>query len=59
MQNDRPHIIVNVAMTVDGKLDTIERKGAPISSRIDRQRVDQLRASVDAVMVGGRTLIHP
>jgi 2,5-diamino-6-(ribosylamino)-4(3H)-pyrimidinone 5'-phosphate reductase len=57
MQNDRPHIIVNVAMTVDGKLDTIERKGAPISSRIDRQRVDQLRASVDAVMVGGRTLI--
>jgi 2,5-diamino-6-(ribosylamino)-4(3H)-pyrimidinone 5'-phosphate reductase len=52
----RPYVLVNVAASVDGKIDTGERRGAPISSEADRQRVDMLRASVDAVMVGGRTL---
>lgn len=55
--NSRPHVIVNVAMTIDGKLDTIERKGVTISSREDKQRVDELRASVDAILVGGKTLL--
>ena len=55
--NSRPHVIVNVAMTIDGKLDTIERKGATISSGADKQRVDELRASVDAILVGGKTLL--
>ena len=49
-------MLINVAMTLDGKIDTIERRGAAISSERDRERVDHLRASVDAVMVGGRTL---
>ena len=52
----RPYVVLNVAATVDGKIDTRERRGAAISSDSDRQRVDELRASVDAVMVGGRTL---
>jgi 2,5-diamino-6-(ribosylamino)-4(3H)-pyrimidinone 5'-phosphate reductase len=52
----RPYVVLNVAATVDGKIDTRERQGAAISSARDRQRVDELRASVDAVMVGGRTL---
>ncbi len=51
-----PYVIINVAATADGKIDTVERRGAPISSERDRERVDELRASVDAVMVGGRTL---
>lgn len=55
--NNRPHVVVNVAMTIDGKLDTIERKGATISSRADKQRVDELRASLDAILVGGKTLL--
>jgi 2,5-diamino-6-(ribosylamino)-4(3H)-pyrimidinone 5'-phosphate reductase len=54
---NRPFIFINVAMTADGKIDTFERKGAAISSPRDKQRVDQLRASADAVMVGGKTLI--
>jgi 2,5-diamino-6-(ribosylamino)-4(3H)-pyrimidinone 5'-phosphate reductase len=53
---DRPYVLLNVAATVDGKIDTRERRGAAISSERDRQRVDELRASVDAVMVGSRTL---
>ena len=53
----RPYVLINVAATVDGKIDTLERRGAAISSDRDRERVDALRASVDAVMVGGRTLL--
>ena len=53
---DRPYVILNVAMTADGKTDTVARRGSAISSPLDRQRVDRLRASCDAVMVGGRTL---
>jgi len=52
----RPYVLVNVAASADGKIDTRDRRGAAISSERDRQRVDELRASVDAVMVGSRTL---
>jgi len=45
-------------MTVDGKIDTVERRGAPVSSPDDAERVDRLRAESDAVMVGGYTLLH-
>jgi len=55
---DRPFVFINVAMTVDGKIDTFARKGSAISSKRDKKRVDQLRAGADAVMVGGRTLLH-
>jgi 2,5-diamino-6-(ribosylamino)-4(3H)-pyrimidinone 5'-phosphate reductase len=48
---------INVAMTADGKIDTFERRGAAISSRRDKERVDRLRAEADAVMVGGHTLL--
>jgi 2,5-diamino-6-(ribosylamino)-4(3H)-pyrimidinone 5'-phosphate reductase len=54
----RPYVLINVAATLDGKIDTVARRGAAISSDGDRQRVDALRASVDAVMVGGRTLLE-
>jgi 2,5-diamino-6-(ribosylamino)-4(3H)-pyrimidinone 5'-phosphate reductase len=52
----RPYVIVNVAASADGKIDTRDRRGAAISSERDRERVDALRASVDGVMVGSRTL---
>jgi 2,5-diamino-6-(ribosylamino)-4(3H)-pyrimidinone 5'-phosphate reductase len=53
---ERPYVILNVAMSADGKTDTVARRGAAISSPLDRQRVDRLRASCDAIMVGGRTI---
>lgn len=53
---DRPYVHINVAATADGKIDTFERRGAEISSARDKERVDELRAEADAVMVGGRTL---
>ena len=54
---NRPYVLVNVAMSLDGKIDTAVRRGAAISSAADKRRVDELRAGVDAVLVGGRTLI--
>src|SRR5512142_49043 len=54
---NRPFVFINVAMTADGKIDTFERKGAAISSPRDKERVDRLRASADAIMVGGKTLL--
>ena len=54
---NRPHVIINAAMTADGKTDTIARRGAAISSSQDMARVDQMRAASDAIMVGGRTLL--
>src|SRR5512136_1444679 len=54
---NRPHVLVNVAMSTDGKLDGVARKGMAISSSADKARVDRLRASMDAVLVGGRTLL--
>ena len=57
MTSERPFVVLNVAMTADGKIDTAARRGAAISSPRDRERVDRLRAESDAVMVGGRTLL--
>ena len=54
---DRPFVFINAAMTIDGKIDTVQRKGAAISSQRDKERVDKLRAGADAVLVGGRTLL--
>lgn len=54
---NRPYVLVNVAMTADGKIDTVARRGAAISSAADKRRVDAMRASVDAILVGGRTLV--
>lgn len=53
----KPFVFINVAVSADGKMDTIERKGAAISSAADKARVDRLRADSDAVMVGGHTLL--
>ncbi|GAB4500848.1 MAG: 2,5-diamino-6-(ribosylamino)-4(3H)-pyrimidinone 5'-phosphate reductase [Anaerolineales bacterium] len=51
------YVIINAASSVDGKIDSFERKGAGISSEEDRRRVLELRAEVDAVVVGGHTLL--
>jgi 2,5-diamino-6-(ribosylamino)-4(3H)-pyrimidinone 5'-phosphate reductase len=53
----KPYVIINVAVSADGKMDTFERKGSSISSAEDKARVLRLRAEADAVMVGGHTLL--
>lgn len=53
----RPHIIVNTAMSADGKLSTRERRQVKISGARDFTRVDALKAGCDAVMVGIGTVL--
>jgi 2,5-diamino-6-(ribosylamino)-4(3H)-pyrimidinone 5'-phosphate reductase len=47
-----------MAMTADGKIDTVARSGARISGAADTARVDRLRAGADAILVGSRTLLR-
>ena len=52
----RPYVILNAAMTIDGKIAT--KKGdSKISSKDDLVRVHKLRASVDAIMIGINTVL--
>ncbi len=55
---NRPYTFINVAATADGKIDSYERRGSLISSAEDKERVDELRASADAILVGGKTLLE-
>lgn len=50
-------VVVNAAMSADGKLSTREREQVDISDEADFERVDRLRAESDAVMVGVGTVI--
>jgi 2,5-diamino-6-(ribosylamino)-4(3H)-pyrimidinone 5'-phosphate reductase len=53
----RPYVVVNVAMSADGKLSTRERRQVKISGSVDFTRVDRLKAGSDAVMVGIGTVL--
>jgi len=53
----RPYIFINSAMSADGKLSTFERKQVRISGKTDFDRVDELRAGADAIMVGIGTML--
>ncbi len=53
----RPFVFINAAMSADGKIATVERKQTRISGSLDLDRVDELRASSDAVMVGIGTML--
>lgn len=50
-------VVVNAAMSVDGKLSSRRREQIAISGSADFDRVDALRAESDAVMVGVGTVL--
>ena len=54
---DRPYTFINSAMSADGKIATKRRKQVKISGPADFDRVDELRATSDAVMVGIGTVL--
>ncbi len=53
----RPFVFINAAMSADGKIATIARKQTRISGSLDFDRLDELRATSDAVMVGIGTVL--
>ncbi len=56
MPMTRPYVILNAAMTLDGKIATAAGDSR-ISCETDLDRVHELRASVDAVVVGVGTVL--
>ena len=53
----RPYVVINIAMSADGKISTRERRQVRISGAQDFTRVDRLKAGCDAVMVGIGTVL--
>ncbi|MCX6670108.1 MAG: 2,5-diamino-6-(ribosylamino)-4(3H)-pyrimidinone 5'-phosphate reductase [Methanothrix sp.] len=53
----RPFVFINSAMSVDGKISSLERRQVRISGSQDKARVDGLRASCDAIMIGVGTVL--
>lgn len=51
------HVLVNAAVSADGKLSSRRREQIAISGEADFARVDRLRAESDAVMVGIGTVL--
>jgi riboflavin-specific deaminase-like protein len=51
-----PFVIINMAMTADGKIATANRGVSSFGSRRDQQHLLELRATADAVMAGARTV---
>ncbi|MFB9303243.1 dihydrofolate reductase family protein [Kibdelosporangium philippinense] len=53
---NRPYTILSAAMSVDGYIDDATDERLILSGDEDWDRVDELRASVDAIMVGANTI---
>ena len=53
----RPRVIVNCAMSADGKIASRMRKQVRLSDEADMARVHRLRSECDAVLVGAGTVI--
>jgi 2,5-diamino-6-(ribosylamino)-4(3H)-pyrimidinone 5'-phosphate reductase len=54
---ERPKVIINSAMSADGKISSFEKRQVRISGQKDMDRVKLLRAENDAVMVGVGTIL--
>src|SRR5439155_336091 len=53
----RPHVVINAAMSVDGKIALSGGKPVRLSNEEDLRRVHALRAKADAVLVGGGSTV--
>jgi 5-amino-6-(5-phosphoribosylamino)uracil reductase len=53
---NRPYVILNAAVSIDGYLDTASPPRLALSNAADFDRVDEIRAHSDAILVGARTV---
>ncbi len=56
LNKDLPYVIINMAMSADGKIATENREVHSFGSRYDIENLYKLRATADAVMCGARTV---
>jgi 5-amino-6-(5-phosphoribosylamino)uracil reductase len=53
---DRPYTLLSCGMSIDGYLDSATVKRLPLSNDADFDRVDAVRATCDAILVGAATV---
>ena len=56
MTTTRPYVLLSVATSVDGFLDDTLAERLLLSNAEDFDRVDEVRAGVDAILIGARTM---
>jgi len=52
----RPYVLLSVAASIDGHINDGTDVGLPLSNAEDFDRVDQVRAECDAILIGAGTL---
>ncbi|MFI5538456.1 RibD family protein [Nocardia sp. NPDC051900] len=52
----RPHVLLSVATSIDGYIDDASPERLHLSDAADFDRVDQVRADSDAILIGAQTL---
>jgi riboflavin-specific deaminase-like protein len=52
----RPHVLLSVAMSIDGYIDDASPNRLLLSNAEDFDRVDQVRADSDAILIGAGTI---
>ncbi|TQM80828.1 5-amino-6-(5-phosphoribosylamino)uracil reductase [Saccharothrix saharensis] len=52
----RPHVLLSVAVSLDGYIDDRDEQRFPLSNAEDFDHVDQARAESDAILVGAATI---
>lgn len=53
---DHPYTLLSCSMSIDGYLDSATMKRLPLSNNADFDRVDAVRATCDAILVGAATV---
>src|SRR6476619_1755709 len=53
---ERPYTLLSCGMSIDGYLDSVSVKRLPLSNDADFDRVDAVRATCDAILVGAGTI---
>ena len=53
---DRPYTLLSCSMSIDGRIDTANEKRLLLSNAADFDRVDEVRAASDAILVGAATV---
>ena len=55
---DRPYTVLSCGMSIDGFIDAVGVRRLRLSNDADFDRVDEVRASCDAILVGAATIRH-
>ena len=53
----KPHVFLNMAMSLDGKISTRDDTGPRFTSSADKVRLREIRTRADAILVGARTIV--